>query len=176
MNSGQRSLLILETDRMILRRFQSSDVEPLVDLWSDPEVTRFLGGPRDRVWLQSEFEKSARDPFAEPYDLWPVLEKETGRVIGHCGLLEKEVEGKTEIEVSYILSSSVWSRGFGTEIANAIKKYAFLELRLGRLVALIEPNNAASEKVAMKIGMHFTKEIDRPGGTRRKVYLIESNN
>ncbi len=147
----------------------------MVDLWSDPEVTRYLGGPRDRDWLQSELEKSARDPFAERYDLWPVVEKDTNRVIGHCGLLDKEVEGKTEIELNYILSSSVWGRGFGTEIANAIKSHAFMELQLGRLVALIEPNNTASERVAVKIGMHFTKEIDRPGGTRRKVYLIETN-
>jgi [ribosomal protein S5]-alanine N-acetyltransferase len=174
MTSTQCSLIILETNRLILRRIQPSDVMPLVDLWSDPEVTRFLGGPRDKAWLKSEFSNSAQDPFAERYDLWPVIEKETGRVIGHCGLLDKEVEGKTEIELNYIISPPMWGKGIGTEMADAIKRFAFMELGLIRLIALIEPNNEASGRVAIKIGMHFEKEISRPGGFLRKEYIVEA--
>jgi ribosomal-protein-alanine N-acetyltransferase len=174
--SIQKSLIILETDRLILKRLQTKDIIPLVDIWSDPEVTHYLGGPRDRAWLQSEFEKTSKDPFAERYDLWPAIEKETGQVIGHCGLLEKEVEGRTEIELGYIISSPVWGKGFATEIAGAIKRYAFTDLKIKRLIALIEPNNTASERVAVKVGMYFEKEITRSAGTLRKVYIIEAKN
>ena len=107
MSDVENSSFILETERLILRRQRSADVLFLTDLWADPQVTRFMGGPRERGWLQSVFEETAEAPYAERYDLWPVVEKGTGRVVGHCGLLDKEVEGRTEIELSYVLDSSV---------------------------------------------------------------------
>jgi ribosomal-protein-alanine N-acetyltransferase len=86
--------IILETERLILRYQQPSDVAFLVELWADPEVTRYLGGPREREWLRSVFEETAQDPYAEPRDLWPLVEVESGELVGHCGLLDKEVEGR----------------------------------------------------------------------------------
>lgn len=57
MDNAERSRVLLETDRLIPRIQQASDVPYLVDLWADPEVTRYLGGPRDRDWLRSVFEE-----------------------------------------------------------------------------------------------------------------------
>ena len=176
MKSDHKSFIILETDRLLLKRLQPEDITYLIDLWTDPEVTHYLGGPRDKALLRSDFEETAKDPFIEQYDLWPVIKKENGKVIGHCGLLDKEVEGVTEIELDYVISSSEWGKGYGTEIARAIKRYAFIDLKIKRLIALIEPNNEASEKVAKNIGMHFDKEIIRPSGNPRKVYIVEANN
>ena len=172
MSSKENSSIILETERLILRRQQAADIAPLVALWADAEVTRYMGGPRDREWLQSVLEETAQDPYAERYDLWPVIEKETGQVVGHCGLLDKEVEGRTEIELNYVLVSSVWGKGYATEIGLALKRYAFESMRIDRLIALIEPENVASERVAVKIGLRFEKEVVRPGGALRKVYAI----
>lgn len=174
MSSVENSFIILETERLILRRQQATDIAPLVDLWADPEVTRYMGGPRDRDWLQSVFEETAQDPYAERYDLWPVIEKETDQVVGHCGLLDKEVEGRTEIELNYVLVPSAWGKGYATEVGLALKRYAFESMRIDRLIALIEPENAASERVAVKIGLRFEKEVVRPGGALRKVYAIEA--
>jgi len=173
MDGGERTRIILETERLLLRYQQAADVEFLVDLWADPHVTRYLGGPRDRDWLQSVFEETARDPYAERYDLWPVIEKKGGRFVGHCGLLDKEVEGRPEIELTYILASSAWGKGYATEMGQALKQHAFEKLGVGRLIALIDPDNAASERVAVKLGMGLEKEIVRPGGELRKVYVVE---
>jgi RimJ/RimL family protein N-acetyltransferase len=117
-------------------------------------------------------EKTAEEPFAERYDLWPVVEKETGEVVGHCGLLEKEVEGRREIELIYVFARSAWGKGYATEMGRALKDYAFEELGLERLIALIEPENVASERVARKVGMRFDREVLRPGGALRRVYVI----
>ncbi|MGA9349190.1 MAG: GNAT family N-acetyltransferase [Anaerolineae bacterium] len=173
MSSKENPSIILETERLILRRQRASDIASLTDLWADPKVTRYMGGPRDRDWLQSVFEETAQNPYAEQYDLWPVVEKETGQVVGHCGLLDKEVEGRTEIELNYILSPSVWGKGYATEIGQAIKQLAFEKMGVERLIALIEPENEASERVAVKIGMRLEKEVVRPGGALRKVYAID---
>jgi ribosomal-protein-alanine N-acetyltransferase len=167
-----RSSIILETERLILRYQQASDVAFLVDLWADPEVTRYMGGPRDRDPLRSELEEITQNPYAERYDLWPVIEKETGQPVGNCGLLDKEVEGKLEIELVYVLASSAWGKGYATEMGQALKRYAFEEMGIGRLIALIEPENAASERVALRLGMRLEQEIHRPGGAR-KLYAVE---
>lgn len=174
MGSMQDSLIILETERLILRRQQASDIAPLVDLWADPDVTRYLGGPRDRDWLQSVFEEIAQDPYAERHDLWPVEERNTCQVVGHCGLLEKEVEGRVEIELNYILASSAWGQGYASEIGGALKDHALREMGIGRVIALIDPGNASSERVALRIGMQFEREVVRPGGALRKLYAIEA--
>jgi len=164
---------LLESERLILRHQQASDTESLVDLWSDPDVTRFLGGPRDRERLRKAFEETAADPDAVQYDLWPVIEKATGKLVGHCGLLDKEVDGRPEIEVTYVLARFAWGKGYATEIAQALKQHAFETLGITRLIALIEPENAASERVAEKIGMRFEQDVIRPGGAVRKVYTVE---
>jgi RimJ/RimL family protein N-acetyltransferase len=171
--SQEKRFTILESERLQLRYQQAADVEALVDLWSDPEVTRYLGGPRDRAWLQSVFEETAAAPYAEAYDLWPVIEKETGRLVGHAGLLEKEVAGRAEIELTYVLAASAWGQGYATEIGRALKRYAFEERGLERLVALIEPENAGSERVALKVGMTLEREVVRPGNELRRLYAVE---
>jgi len=174
LGNPKSSLTILETDRTILRFQQASDVEFLVDLWSDPEVTRYMGGPRDQGTLRSGFEETAKDPTVERYVLWPLIDKGSGQPVGHCGLLEKQVEGKTEIELVYVLVPTAWGKGYATGIGLALKRYAFGEMSIRRLIALIEPRNTASEKVAVKIGMRLEKEVTRPGGGIRKMYVIES--
>jgi ribosomal-protein-alanine N-acetyltransferase len=176
MENIEDSPTLLETERLILRFQKVTDIDPLVDLWTDPQVTRHLGGPRDRDQVRSSFAETAKNPTAEQYDLWPVIEKETGTLIGHCGLLEKDIEGRAEIELIYIFTSSAWGRGFATEIGAALKRYAFKQLGIDRLIALIEPGNQASEGVAQKLGMHLEKEVLRPGGSLRKVYAVECNN
>lgn len=173
MGDLEPSPIILETERLTLRYQRASDVPALVDLWADPQVTRYLGGPRDRLWLRSEFEETARDPYAERYDLWPVIERETGHLVGHCGLLDKEVAGRTEIELIYVLGPSAWGKGYATEMGQALRQYAFEEMGIRRLIALIEPENGASERVAVKIGMWLEKEVVRPGGEVRQVYAVE---
>jgi ribosomal-protein-alanine N-acetyltransferase len=165
---------ILETERLLLRRQRTSDIGFLTDLWADPQVTRYMGGPRDRDWLRSVFEETAQNPYAEQFDLWPVVEKETGQLVGHCGLLDKEVDGRTEIELTYIFSPSAWGKGYATEIGQAIKQAAFEKMGVERLIALIEPENGPSERVAVRLGMRLEKEIARPGGALRRVYAIEA--
>lgn len=169
-------IIVLETDRLLLKRLQSGDVTSLVELWTDPQVTFHMGGPRDKEWLISEFEKAAGEPFAEQYDLWPLVEKRTGKVVGHCGLLEKDVDGKAEIEINYIIAKTAWGNGFASEVARELIQYAFHKMKLVRLIALIEPENIGSEIVAKKVGMHLERETIRPGGAIRKVYAIEAPN
>ncbi len=160
----------IETERLLLRSIQSTDVSALVQLWTDPDVTRHMGGPRDADSLRSSVEEDLQNPDPGPFNLWPVVEKASGQVIGHCGLLDKEVDGATEVELIYVFSKEAWGKGYATEIALALKAYAQTSLNISRLIALIDPENTASEHVAAKAGLRFEKETLRPTGILMRVY------
>jgi RimJ/RimL family protein N-acetyltransferase len=123
--------------------------------------------------MMRDIAENLGNPFAEKYDLWPVIEKETNQPVGHCGLLEKEVEGEPEVEVVYVIDSPHWGKGYATEISKALIEYAFGTRGLRRIIALIKPGNKGSESVATKIGMHLEKEVVRPNDIRMLLYVIE---
>lgn len=168
-----RGLTILETPRLRLHHTRHADIPELIALWTDPEVTRYMGGPRDEAMLRKVFSDAADDPFAEAYDLWPLEVKATREVIGDCGLLQKEIDGLDEIELVYVIARGHWGKGYATEIANALKLHGFETLDLRRLVSLVDPENAASQRVAEKIGMKLEKELMRPGGRILGLFVVE---
>ncbi|MGD2148853.1 MAG: GNAT family N-acetyltransferase [Anaerolineae bacterium] len=68
------------------------------------------------------------------------------------------MDGRQEIELIYVLARAVWGKGYATEVGRALVRYAFEERGIDRLIALIEPENVASERVAVKVGMRFERE------------------
>jgi RimJ/RimL family protein N-acetyltransferase len=163
----------LETKRLLLRNTKAEDIPALVKMWTDIDVTRFMGGPRNATLLEKAFKEDASNSNPLLYDQWPVIEKTSGEMIGYCGLLDKEVEGKQEIELVYAFMPSAWGKGFATEISSALRDYALNKMRLRRLIALIEPENEASARVAERIGFHLDRKIIRPGGAERMLYIFE---
>ena len=99
--------------------------------------------------------------------------KSTGSIIGYCGLtLYPDIDGSKEIEIGYRLIRKHWGHGYATEAASAVRDYAFGELKLTRLVALIEPINQRSISVAKKIGM--SSRHGRRGKHRRSSSILVS--
>jgi RimJ/RimL family protein N-acetyltransferase len=166
-------MLPIETPRLLIRALTREDIPAGIALWTDAGVTRHMGGPRDVALLRRVYEEELSWPERPQYSLWPVVERETGRVIGECGLLEKDVEGRPEIELVYLLAPDVWGRGYATEAAAAMRDAA-LASGITRLIALIDPANPASAAVARKIGLRLEREVVRPGGHVRQVYALEA--
>ncbi len=166
--------IYLESGRLILRNLKAGDIPALIKMWTDPQVTRYMGGPRDPASLEKAFAEDAANPEPLLYDQWPVIEKSGGALVGYCGLLDKEVEGRTEIELVYAFLPSAWGRGYAVEISTALIDYALNRLGLRRLIALIEPGNDASTRVAERVGFRFDRSILRPGGAERMLYVFET--
>ena len=163
----------LETPRLLIRRLEPGDVDALAALWTDPEVTRYIGGPRDAATVRANMEADAAAAAPPALDLWTVVEKASGRVVGNCGLLEKTVDGRPEVELAYVLARGAWGHGYATAAGAAVCKYAFEGLGLQRLVSLIDPPNAASLRVAARLGMHLQGETARPDGRNTLLLVVE---
>jgi len=163
----------IETDRLIIKSNQEVDLEPLAALWADPEVTYYMGGPRNYEEILRILREDAQVNPQPAFDLWPVIEKETGQIIGTGGILEKDIDGRNEYEIIYVLAKSAWGKGFATELASSLKGYAFDELGLKRVTALIDPDNKKSERVAIKIGLKYEKGTIRPNGKQMGLFALD---
>lgn len=160
------TLKILETNRLLLRRPVPDDLDALYALYRDPEMRRYFpqeGVSPDRTLTYEETKEELEwflngHPKRPELGLWATILKENGAYIGRCGLLPWTVDGQDEVEVAYMIDKAYWGRGLGTEAAQGIRDYAFETLGLNRLVSFIDPQNAASAKVAVHTGMTFERE------------------
>ena len=160
-----------QTERLILRDDRPDEAESVIAVWTDAEVMRHMGGPRDPERVRRAFEE-ALDVKGE-LRFWAVEVQETGRRIGECGLIQKQVEGAPEVELVYILARDAWGHGYATEAARAVCEHARDALGLTRLVALIRPENVASARVAEKAGFAFDRAVERDGGHSMHLYVRE---
>ncbi|SRR5581483_474304 len=150
---------MLETERLIFRKLTPNDAEALYRIYHEPAVLKYFAhGPPDSV----ESERAGIERHLDYYDrhgfgLWATILRDSGEIIGRCGLLSQQVDGATEIEVAYLLSSHFWGRGLGSEAARAIRDFAFQALGYSRLISIIHPQNLASKRVATAIGMTFSR-------------------
>jgi RimJ/RimL family protein N-acetyltransferase len=128
-------------------------------LFSAFSVTRFsVNGAHTREDIQTKYLPSclrrySRDGFGQ----WAIVRKSDGACIGECGICAQEVDGKKEYEISYRLRRDDWGRGLASEAAQACRDYAFKRLGLQRLISILEPDNAASVRVAERMGMTLEK-------------------
>jgi [ribosomal protein S5]-alanine N-acetyltransferase len=166
--------IILETDRLILRRLTLDDLDALFALYRDPEIRRYFPeGTLTYEETKEELEWIIDAQYGQHgFGLWATIHKETGNFIGRCGLIPWTIEGRSEVEVAYLLDKAYWGQGLATETALAIVQYGFEQLQLPRLICLFYPENTASANVARKMGMTLEKEMEDDKGR----YMLYSRN
>jgi ribosomal-protein-alanine N-acetyltransferase len=169
-------MIEIETERLLLRRFTPEDAADNYRIYTDPENMRFMGRQPDSV----EFERYyIRKHIADYYDkhgfgLWAAVLKEDNRLIGRCGLLYQEVEGTREVEVSYLLDRHYWGRGLATEAARETVRFGFERYKFPRIVALINPENVASVRVAEKVGMRYERVVSFKDFGEVALYVLQA--
>ena len=151
--------IITQTKRLIIREFQVLDIEALAQILAKPEVMQFsldgvLSTKQTAVKIQSFLDSYQKNGYGK----WAVIDRQSGRLIGYCGIAVEEIEGKPENELGYRIDSDFWGQGLATEAANACLEYGFSNLKLDYILGIVEPENQASIRVLEKVGMEFTKE------------------
>ena len=186
--------VVLETDRLLLRHFEWPDLDALHAIMSDPDVMRYVGTGKPKTRQQTERllgfwitdnerrwdeHTLARLPQLRRaverdahFSVWATIEKRTNRLVGRCGLLAWDLEGRKETEVGYMVARPHWGRGFATEAARAIRDHGFERLGIERLISLIQPANVASQRVALKNGMHHERDV-KVGDVPAMLFAVE---
>lgn len=160
-------MIIAETRRLILRQFHVFDQAAMEAVFGDPEVMRYGPGVQSKEWV-ANWLLDCLDSYHHKYGFgpWAVVAKSTREVIGYCGLFYyPDIANQPEIEVGYRLARTFWGCGYATEAAISVRDYSFNVLALTRLVALIDPQNKASIRVAEKLGMRYEREVMLPDYT-----------
>ena len=153
-------MVIVKTERLILRYFEPIDSQAMMDVFGDAEVMRFGDGVQTREWVEAWLRTCLENYQRRGFGPYAVVEQSTGDVIGYCGLFYfPDMHGQPEIELGYRLRRAAWGQGYATEAARLVRDYAFHTLHIKRLIALIDPDNVPSIRVAEKIGLHYESEV-----------------
>lgn len=151
----------LRTERLRLRRYTENDVDNVYRLIGDPKVMRYFPTvyDRDRARRIVNDVLLAYDELG--YSVLAVERQPDGAYIGQIGLLDwKDVDGRPDVEVAYMLAPEAWGKGYATEAARASRDWAFLHLSVDRLVSFVAVENEPSMRVAERNGMTRIKRLD----------------
>ena len=165
---------IASTERLSLRHFHIFDATPMYQVFGDPEVMRFGDGVQTKEWVDAWLRTCLERYQTWGFGPYAVVEKHSQDLIGYCGLFYfTDINGQPEVEIGYRLARSAWGRGYATEAAVAVRDYGFTTLGIKRLIAIIDPSNTASIRVAEKIGMQYEGEALLEGYTHPDhVYVV----
>lgn len=159
------------TARLQFREMTHADLNDMASLLGDPEVMRFYPAPKSTAEAASWIQWNQANYAEYGYGLW-VVETHEGKFVGDCGLTWQLVNGVRKLEVGYHVRSDLQGQGFATEAATACLNFAEEHTEASELVAIIHPDNRASERVAEKIGMYRVAD-DRGGSTIRTVLSVQ---
>lgn len=147
------SLVVVETERLKIRKFTVDDLPELHSIMEKPEVMyaweHGFSRSETRKWINRQLTRYKKDG----YGYFAVILKETGKLIGQVGLMKSEINGKEVVELGYIFDNLYWHQGYCMEVAKACVKFAFDKLELEHLYCSVRPNNIPSIRIAEKLGM-----------------------
>lgn len=155
-----------ESDRLIFRKLTKDDIPNWAEFFVDNPNMPYLGSdfPEDTLeaskdWIERQIQRY--EEFGCGH--LGVIEKASGKLIGMCGLLSREIEGENEYEVAYSLKPAYWRKGFGSEMAQQIKKFGIENKLAKRFISMIHKDNIGSIKVAENNGMAYLFDSEYMG-------------
>ncbi len=147
------------SDRLFFRSFTLGDIELWTPFFNKDDYHRFLGqditlpgAQRSKVWIERQIQRKNE----EVYGQLAVIEKATMKFIGVGGIIQRELYGKEELEITYSLLPSAWGNGYALELAKHFMDYAQGTNEVKSVISMVHPENEASIKVAQANGLKLT--------------------
>ncbi|MFE4337177.1 GNAT family N-acetyltransferase [Streptomyces sp. NPDC056831] len=171
---------MLETPRLVLRRWCADDVVHMAAVNADPEVMRWIGdgSVRDEPQTRRGIEAIEREWDRQGFGLFAVEIRSTGELAGFTGLSVPDFlpELLPAVEVGWRLGRAHWGQGLATEAAAAAVRFGFEDCGVDRIVSIAQLGNGASERIMTKLGMHPVREtVDPSCGRRVRVFELSSD-
>jgi len=157
-------MFTLTTERLVLRKFDTSDAEFILRLLNEPSFLQFIGDKGVRN-LDDAREYILNGPIAS-YDkngfgLYLVALQADNKPVGMCGLLKRE--SLQDVDIGFAFLPEFWNKGYALEAATAVMVYGKDVLKLPRIVAITNKDNHASAKLLNRIGLRFDRLIALDG-------------
>ena len=152
----KRSSVVLETDRLVLRRHTLGDTDALARLWADPAVVQHIAPPASAEDSWGRLLRYAGHWALFGYGYLAVVEKSSGAYLGDVGVAQFRRTGfqapEGSAEVGWALASAVHGMGYGTEAATALHGWIDAEVPVARTHCIIDPANTGSVAIAKRLG------------------------
>ncbi|MFX3625823.1 MAG: GNAT family N-acetyltransferase [bacterium] len=148
----------IQTQRLQFRKLTENDFEAWLPFFQSKEATAYSGfditkaEENCKLWLENIFKR-----YQDNNGLMALEDKETGVLIGQCGLLKQRVDEVDEIEIGYHILPQYWQKGYAVEAAIKCKEEGF-KMGISSIISIIHPDNYKSIKVDEHNGMVFEKE------------------
>lgn len=152
--------MILETERLYLRKITPDDRADLCEILQDAETMYAYEHPFSDEEADSWMDKIFQSYINFGYGPLGVILKASGDFLGQAGLSGQKCEGDDILEIGYLLKKRFWHNGYALEAALAVKKYAFDTLKADTVYSKIKYNNFPSQRIAERLGMKRLKDFN----------------
>lgn len=151
---------ILETERLFLREMTMSDLDALFAVLGDKKIMQHYPYSFDEERVRSWIERNMKRYTDDGFGLWAVCLKDTGEMIGDCGLTLQNIDEQMLPEIGYHIRRDQQRKGYAKEASMAVRDWAFGNTEYPALYSYCKYTNVGSFKTAESIGMHFEKEYE----------------
>ncbi len=152
----------LKTNRLILRPWKETDLEPFAKLNADPRVMEYFPSILNPKESKDLAEHISSELEEQGWGLWAVSVPDIADFIGFIGLAKPSFEAHftPAVEIGWRLASDQWGKGYATEGAKAALAYGFEALNLQEIVSFTATQNMRSRRIMEKIGMSYNPKDD----------------
>lgn len=162
----------IETERLILREMYESDYDALYAVLADSDIMQHypytFDETRVRGWIAKNMERYQIFGFG----LWAVCLKETGEMIGDCGLTMQLIKGQIKPEIGYHIRKDQQKKGYAKEAARAVRDWTFHNTPFHVVYSYMKHTNVPSYSTAMSWGCHQVDEFEDKVNGITKVFAI----
>ena len=150
------------TTRLTAERLRPQHFAAIRAMDSDPAYMALLGGPRSALGTRGYMARNLQHWDDYGFGLW-ILRDSAGEVAGRCVIRHLDVDGTDEVELGYGFHTKYWGQGLATEIAKELLRLGRHELGLPTLVAITTAANIGSQRVLIKTGLVYERDVDHEG-------------
>lgn len=165
-------MFCIETERLLIRPWKAEDRSSFAAITNHEDVVRFInagsfyGDPE----IDEFFARQNRQLAQHGVCMGAVVEKSAGSVVGLAGI--QPLGDRDDLEIGWVFARSSWGRGYATEAGRAAMDYVLNILEKPRVVAIIDPDNLASKRVAARLGMEYDRRYTGAELGHRKPELV----
>lgn len=164
--------MIIETKRLILREMTIDDQNDICNIVADEETMKYYRKEFLSLYAKRWISWNLENYKTYGFGLWAIILKDTGELIGDCGITIQNIDEELLPEIGYHINRKFWRQGYGKEAATAVRDWAFNNTKYECLYSYMTSDNVSSYSTALSIGMKKIKEYPSDDDCMLSVYAI----